>query len=97
MRKKWVKRMGQRFVISGELMQNVTEYKYLGCVINEHVESKVMVDSWGRAGARALCVWLRRCMQGSCWRGARGVINFVKLLEAMVESLLLYGAGVWGC
>ena len=47
MRKKWLKRMGQRFVISGELMQNVTEYKYLGCVINEHVESKVTVDSWG--------------------------------------------------
>ena len=66
----------------------------LGCVINEHVESKVLVDSRGRAGARALCAWLRRCMQGSCWRGARGVINFVKLLEAMVESVLLYRAGI---
>ena len=48
-RKKGVKRMGQRFVISGELMQNVAEYRYLGCVINEHVESKVMVDSRVRA------------------------------------------------
>ena len=26
---------------------------------DEHVESKVMVDSRARAGARALCAWLR--------------------------------------
>ena len=46
---------GQRFVRSGELVQNVAEYKYLGCVINEHVESKAMVDSRATAGAKALC------------------------------------------
>ena len=34
-------------------------------------------------------------VQGSCWRGARE--SFVKLLETMVESVLLYGAEVWGC
>ena len=56
MRKIGVKRMhmGQRIVISGELVQNVAACRYLGCIINEHVESKMMVDS------RALCVWLRR-------------------------------------
>ena len=42
---KGVKRMGQRFAVSGELVQSVAEYRYLGCVINEHMESKVMVDS----------------------------------------------------
>ena len=73
-RKKGVKRMGQRFVISGELMQNVAEYRYLGCVINEHVESKVMVDSRVRAGARALYMCLVEEVQSSCWRGSRGVI-----------------------
>ena len=91
-RKKGVKRMGQKFVISGELMQNVAEYRYLGCVINEHVESKVMVDSRVRAGARALCAWLRRC------RVAVGEVqgeSFVWLLEAMVQSVLLYRAEVW--
>ena len=86
-----MKRIGQRFVINGELVRNVAEYRYLGCVINEHVESKAMVDSRATAGARALCAWLRRCrisigkMQGD---------SFVKLLEAMVESVLLYGAEV---
>ena len=37
------------------------EYRYLGCMINKHVESKVTVDSRATAGARALCAWLRRC------------------------------------
>ena len=32
-------------------MQNVGEYRYLGCVSNEHAESRVMVYSRGRAGA----------------------------------------------
>ena len=38
----------------------VVEYWHLGCVINEHVESKVMVDSMARVGGRVLCAWLRR-------------------------------------
>ena len=86
--------MGQRFAISGELVQNVAEYRYLGWVINEHVESKVMVDSRARAGARALCAWLRRCRVAV--GGVQGE-SFVKLLEALVESVLLYGAEVWEC
>ena len=51
MRKKGVKRSEQKFAMNGEVVQNVPEYKYLGCIINEHMESKVMIE----AGARALC------------------------------------------
>ena len=40
-------------------MQNMARYRYLRCVLNEHVESKAMVDSRARVGARALCAWLR--------------------------------------
>ena len=89
MRKIGVKRMhmGQRIVISGEFGAECG-CRYLGCIVNEHVENKMMVDS------RALCVWLRRCrvtvgeVQGQ---------SFAKLLEAIVVSVLLYGADVWGC
>ena len=94
MRKKGVKRSGQKFTMNGEAMQNVTEYKYLGCIINEHVESKVMVDSRAKAGARALSAWLKRC---SLSVGEVKGESFVRLLEALVESVLLYGAEVWGC
>ena len=60
-------------------------------MINEHVEIKMMVDSRARAGARALCAWLRRVAVGE----VQGE-PFVKLymLEAMVESVLLYRAEV---
>ena len=44
--------------MNGEVIVNVAEYKYLGCIINQHVESRAMVDSRAKAGARALCAWL---------------------------------------
>ena len=62
--------------------------------LKEHVESKVMVDSKATAGARALCAWLRRCRISV---GEAQGDAFVKLLEAVVESVLLYGAEVWEC
>ena len=43
---------------------------------------------------KALSDWLRWC------RAAVGEVNgttFVRLLEMLVESVLLYGAEVWGC
>ena len=35
-RKKGVKRSQQKFVVNREAVQNVVEYKYLGCIINEY-------------------------------------------------------------
>ena len=51
-----------------------------------------MVDSRAKAGG--LCAWLKSC------RVSVGEVNgeaSVKLLEALVESVLLYGAEVWSC
>lgn len=59
----------------------------------EHVESRVMVDSRAKAGARALCAWLKR------YRISVGEMigeSFVRLLEALIELVLLYGAEGWG-
>ena len=54
---------------------NVTaEYKYLGCVISEHLDGKRMLEERTKTGARVLSA----CV-------------------ALVESVLLYGAEVWGC
>ena len=89
MRKKGAKKIGQRFVINGELVQNVAEY--LGCVINEHVESKAMVVARATAGARALCAWLRKCRM--CWRSARGFICQVVGGNGGV-SVVIWGRGM---
>ena len=45
------------------------------------------------AGARALSGWLRSCR--AMVREVRGT-TFRKLMEALVETVLLYGTEVWG-
>ena len=45
-------------------------------------------------GSRALGAWLRRC------RESVGEVNgksFMQLMQSLVESVLLYGAEIWGC
>ena len=76
-----------------ESIEVVEEFKYLGCVITEQMGSKRMVEERARAGSRALSDWLRKC------RDAAGVVRgktFARLMEMLVESVLLYGAEVWG-
>ena len=79
--------------MDGERIKVVEEFKYLGCVITEQMGSKRMVEERARAGSRALSDWLRKC------RDAVGEVRgktFVRLMEMLVESVLLYGAEVWG-
>ena len=52
-----------------------------------------MVEERGKAGARALSDWLRRCR--AIAEEVRRA-TFVRLMEALVESVLLHGAEVWG-
>ena len=80
-------------MLEGEEITVVQEYKYLGCVIDEHLQGTRMVEERGKAGARALSDWLRRCR--ATMREVRGA-TFVRLMESLVESVLLYGAEVWG-
>ena len=51
-----MKRPQQKFVVNGEAIQNVVEYMYLKCIINEYAVCRVMVNCREKAGARALCV-----------------------------------------
>ena len=53
-----------------------------------------MVEERSKAGANALSDWLRRC------RATVGEVKgatLVRLLEMLVESVLLYGVEAWGC
>ena len=93
-RRTGMKRTEEKFDVGGEEIAVVQEYKYLGCVIDEHLQGTRMVEERGKAGARALSDWLRRC------RATVGEVRgatFVRLMESLVESVLLYGAEVWGC
>ena len=68
------------------------EDKHLGCMVNDQLNFARMVEERVKAGAKALSDWIRRC------RVAVGELRgetFVKLLEMLVDSVLLYGAEVW--
>ena len=81
-----VKRTVDRFSVGGKEIGVVEEYKYLESVVNEYLR---MGEERGRVGAKALSDWLRKCR-------AVGEVTIVRLLELLVESVLLYGAEVWG-
>ena len=94
-RRKGVKRTEEKFDVGGEEIAEMQEYKYLGCVVGEHLQGTTMVEERGMAGARALSDWFRRCRATVGEVRSRGA-TFVRLMESLVESVLLYGAEVWG-
>ena len=51
-RKRRVKRCEEEFRVNGEEIGILTEYKYLGCVISEHLDGKRMLEERAKAGAR---------------------------------------------
>ena len=58
MRKKMVERCEVEYKVDGDVVPMVSSYKYLGCVIDEHLELKEMVEEKAAAGSRELSAWL---------------------------------------
>ena len=72
----------------------VYSYKYLGCVVDEFLELKEMVEDKAKAGRRALGARFQRC------RAEMGDVTvgiFRKLMEPLVESTMMNGAELWVC
>ena len=94
MRQKRVARTDVQYVIDNEEIPKVEQYRYLRCVVDEHLELKIMVEERGVAGKKALGAWFQ------CCRSELGDIEvgvFRKLMSSLVESTMLYGAEIWGC
>ena len=83
-----------QYVIENDMIPIVSQYKYLGCVINEHLELNDMVQEEAMAGKKALGAWFSRCRVEV---GDTGVGTFRKLMSSLMESTMLYGAEIWGC
>ena len=93
-RQKRVARTDVQYVIDNEEIPKVEQYRYLGCVVDEHLELKNMVEERAVASKKALGAWFHRC------RSELGDIEvrvFRKLMSSLVESTMLYGAEIWGC
>ena len=72
----------------------VEQYRYLGCVVDEHLELKSMVEERAMAGKRTLGGWFHRCRTKL---GDVGVGMFSKLMTSLMDSTMLYGSEIWGC
>ena len=79
--------------VDGEAIPMVSLYKYLGCVMDEHL---VLTDGWRRAEAerRAPGACFQRCQAEI---GDVGIGIFRKLWGSIVESNMMYGVEIWGC
>ena len=87
-RKKGVRRTEEVFDVDGKRIEVVEEFTYLGCVVPEQMRGKRMVEVKAQAGSNTLSDWLRKC------RDAAGEVRgrtFVRLMEMLVGSVLLYG------
>ena len=93
-RKKNVARCEVKYEVDGEAIPMVSSYKYLGCVVDEHMDLKEMVEDKAEARRRALEVCLLRCRSEI---GDVAIGIFRKLMESLVKSGMLYGAEIWGC
>ena len=78
-----------QYVIENDMIPIVStsrEYKYLGCVIDEHLELNDMVQEKAMAGKKALGAWFSQCRVEV---GDIGVGTFRKLMSSLVESTML--------
>ena len=94
MRKKGVVRSKMSYSIGGEDLPFVSNYKYLGCTVDEHLGLDDMVKDKGVDGKKALGAWFQRC---NVEMGGVEVGTFKRLMSSIVESTMMYGAEVWGC
>ena len=93
-RRKKAERCNVTYKLDGETIPMVSSYKYLGCVVDEFLELKEMVEDKAEAGRRALGACFQRCRAEMVDVTVR---IFRKLMESLVESTMMYGAEVWGC
>ena len=52
MKKKAMERCEMEYLVDGEVIPMVSSYMYLGCVADEHLELKEMVEEKAAAGRR---------------------------------------------
>ena len=91
-RKKCVRRSIVEFRIGEEILSMVSEYKYLGIVLNEFLNGEKMREALMDNGRKALYGVMRLVRS----LGNVGWATFSKLYTSMVRNTLLYGCEIWG-
>jgi hypothetical protein len=91
-RKKGVKRSSVEFKLAGSNFDYVQDYKYLGVILDEHLEFKSHEETLAGSGSRALGAVIAKLKK----LGNMGYDTYTKCYESSVCPVLDYGAEVWG-
>lgn len=80
------------FQINGIKLEQVTHYKYLGVVMDEHLEYDLCVNTLSNAARRALgkIIYKSKSLSGL------GYETYTKLYNSMVAPIMDYGCEIWG-
>ncbi len=91
-RNKDIDRSNMDICIGTEKLEYVTEYKYLGILLNEYMNYDTSVDTLANAAGRSL---------GAVFNKFKVIKNmniktFNKMVDSYVTPVLHYSAGIWG-
>ena len=87
-----VKKSVFQFKCGVSSIEYTDSYKYLGLVLNEHLDYSVMVKYVAQSATRALGLLISKFKQ----TGGMPIDVFKKLYDTTVWSVISYGAAVWG-
>ena len=80
------------FQLSGQEIECIGKYKYLGIIFDEHLTFNNTANTLSDSGGRALGKLLSKLK----FLKGLGYNTYTHLFESYVVPILLYGSGVWG-
>jgi hypothetical protein len=91
-RKNGVEVTNVNFKIGESFLKTVSEYKYLGLILNEFLDYKITANNVAKSASRALGLLIAK----SKALGGIPYDCFRKLYECLVLPVIHYGSAVWG-
>ena len=91
-RQKSISRSSYLFKVGSNVIKSVSQYKYLGLLLNEHLDFKVTADHVAKSAMRALGLIIAK----SKVCGGLPFNCFKQLYESIVLPTIHYGSAIWG-
>ncbi len=85
-------RTGFIFIYGEQNINVVSQYKYLGLILNEHLDYALMAKMVAKSACRALGLLIAKCKAS----GRMPYNVYTKLYDALVQQIINNGAGIWG-
>jgi hypothetical protein len=91
-RKKSIERTEKMFKCGTDKIEVVAKYKYLGCILEEHLDFSVIANALSEAAGRAVGSLVNKCVKINNFR----YDTYTKLYDSCVIPIMDYASGIWG-